>query len=290
MFCKKCGQQLNDGAKFCTKCGNQIKSSSELIDKMVQGFENVKDYLTKNKRNAIIGGAIGGVVCVIVILLIVVVAIMPKSKNLNEIALTHDGTFTKGQVVYVDVARLNIRDRDDREGKQVRMLEQGTRLVILEKGRQDIISELTNYWYRVDTGKEVGYVFGAYVTDGFGQETKTLTLPDGKKYVGQVVKDKPHGQGTATWYDAVGTIKYVGQWQNGKYHGQGTLTEADGQFVYEGQWQNGKRNGQGTMTASSGIYVGQWKDDEYHGQGTMYDWDGNIIEKGTYRDGKFVGR
>ena len=61
---------------------------------------------------------------------------------------------------------------------------------------------------------------------------KTIKLPGGKIYVGQVNKDnKPHGKGT---YTESNGSKYVGEFKDGKRHGQGTLTEKKG-IVFKGK-------------------------------------------------------
>ena len=200
--------------------------------------------------------------------------------------------YKKGQVVYVAPARLNMRVRDNRESEQIRLLEQGTRLVILERGREDTISELTDYWYRVDTGNEVGWVFGTFITlhsevqQGSSSKQVKLTLPDGGEYVGQVKDGKPHGEGTVMLgcFNEEGT-RYTGQWQNGKKHGQGRLEWNGGSL--EGQWRNDRMHGQGTMLDHGFKYVGQWLNGEMHGQGREYD-DGRLIRSGTWRNGEFV--
>ena len=28
MYCKNCGNKLNDGAKFCAKCGNKVEQEN----------------------------------------------------------------------------------------------------------------------------------------------------------------------------------------------------------------------------------------------------------------------
>ena len=206
-----------------------------------------------------------------------------SKKDDKENTSTHE--YGKGQTVYVEAARLNMRDRGDREGKQVRMLEQGTQLTILERGRQDTINELTNYWYRVNAGNETGWVFGAHVTVVADNKT-TLTLSDGAVYVGQVKDGKPHGRGRSTLDEGYSDIIYEGQWQNGKYHGQGRLAWNGGS--QEGQWQNGKLHGQGTEWDHSIGYVGQWQNGKKHGQGREYN-DDRLIRKGTWRNDVFIG-
>jgi len=44
---------------------------------------------------------------------------------------------------------------------------------------------------------------------------RTVTLPDGRKYVGELQNGKYHGQGIATWPDG---RKYVGGFRNNARH------------------------------------------------------------------------
>ena len=46
---------------------------------------------------------------------------------------------------------------------------------------------------------------------------KTLTYPDGTKYVGQVKDGKPHGQGTM--YNSKGKVILKGTFEDGDYVG-----------------------------------------------------------------------
>ena len=60
---------------------------------------------------------------------------------------------------------------------------------------------------------------------------------DGVKYVGDIRRNKKHGNGTTNWPDGA---KYAGEYRDGDKHGQGTMFWADG-----------------------GVWVGQWREDEW---------------------------
>jgi hypothetical protein len=49
--------------------------------------------------------------------------------------------------------------------------------------------------------------------------------PDGKKYVGQFVKNKREGIGTMTFPDKT---SFQGKWKQGKRHGKGAITDING--------------------------------------------------------------
>jgi hypothetical protein len=72
--------------------------------------------------------------------------------------------------------------------------------------------------------------------------------------------------------------KYVGEVEKGVPNGQGTLTYTNGE-KYVGEYKDGEKNGQGTFTWSDGDkYVGEWIDDERL-NGIVYDENGNITGK-----------
>jgi len=81
---------------------------------------------------------------------------------------------------------------------------------------------------------------------------------------GEALNDwEPEGKGTLTLSDG---RRYVGEWKNGKYHGQGTFTWPSGQ-KYVGELKDDKRNGQGTHTWPDGeVWSGPWKDGKFLGR------------------------
>ena len=70
-----------------------------------------------------------------------------------------------------------------------------------------------------DSPTSSGSTAGSW-TDCFG----TITLADGRKYVGGFKDGKRNGQGTFTYAN----VKLVGGWKDDKMHGQDTYTWADG--------------------------------------------------------------
>ena len=122
------------------------------------------------------------------------------------------------------------------------------------------------------------------------------------KYVGEIKKGKPHGQGTYTHYSGPRSsvnqlsmlipgmptsiifmitiwqllnqssldqlpARYEGNWNRGEKYGQGTYFFPNGD-KYEGKWEGGIKYGQGTYFFSEGdTFVGQWKDGKPHGKG-----------------------
>ena len=138
-------------------------------------------------------------------------------------------------------------------------------------------------WY--DGPMTNGGSYRAQIVNQKPHGQRTMTSPDGTKYVGAWKGGKPHGQGTMTSPDGK---KYVGVWEGGKPYGHGTMTSPDG-TKYVGAWKGGKRYGHGTMTSPDGTkYVGVWKDGKKYGQGTMTSPDGTKYV-GAWKGGKRYG-
>jgi hypothetical protein len=93
-------------------------------------------------------------------------------------AAGQDGGFVPSQVVHVRPAvGLNLRESAGSSGRVIRTLEQVQRLVILEKGQnEETIGGAKNFWYRVDTGSEKGWVFGAHLVSM--SDEKNYEQPD----------------------------------------------------------------------------------------------------------------
>ena len=138
---------------------------------------------------------------------------------------------------------------------------------------------------------------------------RTMTYPDGSRYVGTLANGKRSGQGTYTYANG---DRYVGAWQNDNMHGSGIYTFADGGRYtgewrddemhgrgirtwpdgdrYDGEWRAGKKHGTGTYTFKSGDrYAGGWVDDAMQGRGT-YTWASGGRYEGEWRDDKQNGQ
>jgi hypothetical protein len=63
----------------------------------------------------------------------------------------------------VPATGINLRESPSLSGRIITALPQHTKLVILEKGQNDTINGVRNYWYRVNVGGRVGWVFGAHI-------------------------------------------------------------------------------------------------------------------------------
>lgn len=67
MFCKNCGQEINDRIKFCAGCGNKVENNNEEMTYS----NNFNNFTKKNKNKGRIINIVIGVTAVLVILLLV---------------------------------------------------------------------------------------------------------------------------------------------------------------------------------------------------------------------------
>jgi hypothetical protein len=73
---------------------------------------------------------------------------------------------------------LDLREEYGIESKIIKTLKQNTKLFLQEKSqKKDTINELEDYWFKVDTGTEVGWVFGAYLTSKANLENIGMEKP-----------------------------------------------------------------------------------------------------------------
>ncbi|CAD8068282.1 unnamed protein product [Paramecium sonneborni] len=82
-------------------------------------------------------------------------------------------------------------------------------------------------------------------------------------YHGQVLNNKPNGEGCFRWNNGE---QYIGQWSNAQKHGFGQWIGTQDDY-YIGQWVNGQQDGLGEHKWNGDIYFGQWKNSVKNGYG-----------------------
>lgn len=104
--------------------------------------------------------------------------LLNNHNELNETIEINELDSNNKQILFVKPFEgLNLREEPDLTGKIIRLLLQYTELSILEKNLyREKIDELENYWYRVNTGTDVGWVFGAYLSTHIYPEKPDLTI------------------------------------------------------------------------------------------------------------------
>lgn len=140
------------------------------------------------------------------------------------------------------------------------------------------------------------------------KQAKIVCPGSAKTYEGQVLENRPHGEGkfkwpeghfyeglfergqregcgTALWPD--GTV-YTGEFANDRIHGTGNYKGADGE-EYEGQWLHSKPHGKGLHSYAGNKYTGQFVSGERSGYGEMKWADGRVYN-GFWEFGKYEGR
>ena len=101
------------------------------------------------------------------------------------------------------------------------------------------------------------------------------------KYEGEIVWDKPNGQGKFTYDEG---SSYEGQFKDGVRQGFGVYKYASGSR-FEGQYKNDQPNGFGKMFHNDGDrFEGMYKDGVRNGHGTYYYSNGDVLEGDFYND------
>lgn len=89
-----------------------------------------------------------------------------KKTAINEIVTEKEEIFNSdNSTLYVIPANgLNLRSEPNTTSERITLLSQNTELTVLERSEiEEVIDELHDYWYKVDNGEEVGWVFGGYL-------------------------------------------------------------------------------------------------------------------------------
>lgn len=148
-----------------------------------------------------------------------------------------------------------------------------------------------NFKYNVSCYKD-GELSGKYIEGKYYKKSelshnilnrgdqKTITYPDGSKYVGEIKNGKRHGKGN---YLFASGDRYVGEWYNNNITGKGIFLFRYGD-KYEGEFLKGKFHGDGGYTDQNGDNRGgTWKNHIlYKGRGHN---DQGVV--GTFLNGNF---
>ncbi len=113
------------------------------------------------------------------------------------------------------------------------------------------------------------------------ENAKSIHLPDGSIYVGELSNNLPNGYGKLTYPNG---NRYVGEFNNGTPNGNGELITAEGR--YRGTIVNGLPNGFGITKNNDGsLYEGEHKEGQFDGRGKLTLSDGSYFI-GLFRNSK----
>jgi hypothetical protein len=103
--------------------------------------------------------------------------------NLNQ-EIVQQEAFVSKTVYVIPQNGLNLRSEPGIGGTRVKLLSYNTELTILERSEApEAIDNLLDYWYKVDTGDETGWVFGGYLSDKKVLDENYLVDNDFYKYI-----------------------------------------------------------------------------------------------------------
>lgn len=123
MFCKKCGKEIDDNAKFCMHCGNSIneeaKNEDEKNDKVNKILEDINKE-TKNKSNKKGLKLIIIAIIVLAIIIAIVMFVINSGVNLKSAynkVLDQNSSYSKYMTLASDNSYIEIdtnpSDKDD---------------------------------------------------------------------------------------------------------------------------------------------------------------------------------
>lgn len=120
---------------------------------------------------------------------------------------------------------------------------------------------------------------------GAASGTAEIAYGDGARYVGEVLGDRPHGQGRMTYAEGA---TYEGGFRDGLRHGGGRLALTDG-LVYEGGFTGDVIDGAGRIRWPDGAtYEGAFVKGARTGDG-VYVWPSGARYQGRFENGVIVG-
>lgn len=91
MFCRKCGSEIEENAKFCPKCGTEIKSAVKSDN------ETGKTTLLNNSSDIALKNIIGNIVTIVAVIFVIFLLInFVDFKKLTEGSQTHVGQSKTG--------------------------------------------------------------------------------------------------------------------------------------------------------------------------------------------------
>lgn len=106
MFCKKCGKEIPNNAKFCTHCGNKTEPAQPVVpEKNVPVQQEVKP--TRKKKTALVI-----IIVVVAVLALIGVGIFAVSRLIDELSF-NDSSFVEEKIDFVEEDEEKAPDFED---------------------------------------------------------------------------------------------------------------------------------------------------------------------------------
>lgn len=102
MYCRKCGKQIDDNAKFCRFCGNEIKSEPGMMKKIEKEAEKKVEKKIRKKKSPV-----KALILIIVILLLILLVA-------GGILLVANGTFKNIQETLKNTTETEMDEQQDK--------------------------------------------------------------------------------------------------------------------------------------------------------------------------------
>ncbi len=72
--------------------------------------------------------------------------------------------------------KVNLREEPNTQKNVIRQFNEGQAVTLLEKGQQETIKECTDFWYKVQSENQIGWVFGKFTSESISTDCKTSGL------------------------------------------------------------------------------------------------------------------
>jgi hypothetical protein len=131
----------------------------------------------------------------------------------------------------------------------------------------------------------VRVIQGEFVGKYLDQTGKIISNSGRQVYIGDVVRNLPHGKGEETWDNG---SRFVGNFNKGRREGYGEFYWNDNSS-FKGEFSNHNIEGFGIYKWPDGrMYEGQWMKNKMSGVG-IYTWSDEKVYKGQFEDGNRKG-
>lgn len=278
MYCKNCGTEINNNAKFCPECGNKInlelnnnladnsrvEESSQIQNSVIKTIEPIHNG---KRRKVIIAVSIVLILAILIGVCIIVAPITDHDDRILESSVeyynTDDGSLSSSYNYYYEYDNNGRRNKITLESSTTVESSSGSSVVIEQEEASIVYTEMNDMYYGNGT---------TYDEDGEKQydfqlvyDSKCNLLSETKIYDGSMLSDDHEEY---TYYDEKGRIVERGFRENGENTEYFVYEYDDNDAYKEFYYFDGnleyKKEGQ------------LIKDSLFSGQVTEYDSDGDI--------------
>lgn len=155
MFCKRCGEKIQEGARFCKYCGKELKLATKMEEETTEQkslSRSEKKDTGEDKKSSIRKSIAVGAILFVIISVVIYIFVLIINREVPTIT-TESSVPKTEQIIKYTTTNLNLRGDGD-EGV-IRVLPKWTKVVVIEEGAE---------WTRVVIDNQYGWVASEYLT------------------------------------------------------------------------------------------------------------------------------